>query len=416
MSSGLNKKQIDRYIDIYRNGLFNDTLPFWLENCVDRQCGGFTFSLDRDGTVLCRDKYIWTHARFVWLLSTLYTRRQSNPQWLELAEHGVDFILKHGFAQNGKMYFSVDRKGNPLRMRRYVFSEAFTAMALAAYSKATGDEKYYDRALEMFQQIIYYHTYPGTLEPKFDTETRPMKGMAMLMIIIAAAQVLRENNDDPLYTEWIDRCINEIESDFMKPQFRAVLETTTPEGELIDSFEGRALIPGHAIEVAWFILHEASLRNNDARLQRIGLTILDWMWEFGWDKKYGGLVYYTDVRGLPSSEYCHDMKLWWPHNETIIATLLAYHLTADDKYLQMHSQVHEWAYDHFPDPKHGEWFGYLHRDGSVSTELKGNQWKGPYHLPRMQLYCLELLERMKGDSTIKPSAAINKPTSKSKAI
>ena len=30
-------------------------------------------------------------------------------------------------------------KGRPLRMRRYVFSESFAAIAYAAYAKATGD-------------------------------------------------------------------------------------------------------------------------------------------------------------------------------------------------------------------------------------------------------------------------------------
>jgi N-acylglucosamine 2-epimerase len=53
--------------------------------------------------------------------------------------------------------------------------------------------------------------------------------------------------------------------------------------------------------------------------------------------------------------------------------------------------VHDWSYAHFPDPLYGEWFGYLHRDGTVSTRLKGNMWKGPFHLPRMQWYCWQRL-------------------------
>ena len=46
----------------------------------------------------------------------------------------------------------------------------------------------------------------------------------------------------------------------------------------------------------------------------------------------------------------------------------------------------------FPDPEHGEWYGYLHRDGRVSVRLKGNMWKGPFHLPRMLWYGMRLLE------------------------
>ena len=66
------------------------------------------------------------------------------------------------------------------------------------------------------------------------------------------------------------------------------------------------------------------------------------------------------------------MKLWWPHNEALYAILLAHSLTGDPKDEVWHAKIHDWAYAHFPDQQHGEWFGYLHRDGTVSCSLKGN--------------------------------------------
>ena len=59
-------------------------LPFWINNCIDQKYGGFTFCLGRDGTVIDSDKGIWTHGRFVWLL-TLYHQK---PEWLE---HQLNF-------------------------------------------------------------------------------------------------------------------------------------------------------------------------------------------------------------------------------------------------------------------------------------------------------------------------------------
>jgi len=395
LTSKLDLTEIDRLIAVYRDSLLKDTLPFWIDHCVDRDYGGFTFALDRDGTLLSTDKYIWLHGRFVWLLSELYLQVERKTEWLQLAEHGMQYILDHGFAENGKMYFSVDQQGKPLRMRRYIFSETFAVMAMASLSRAKKDTALADRAVALFRQIIDYYTAPGMIEPKFDSRTRPMKGMSMPMIIISTAQVLRQAVDDTICEEWINRSIKEIQDDFMNSRHEAVLEVTGPNGELIDTMEGRILTPGHAIEVAWFILHEAKIRGNDPELRKTGLTILDWMWERGWDKEHGGILYYTDVKGLSCSEYWHDMKFWWPHNETIIASLLAHFLTGEDKYIEMHRQVHDWTYAHFPDPQYGEWFGYLHRDGSVSSHLKGNQWKGPFHIPRMQLYCLKLLEEVK---------------------
>lgn len=86
------------------------------------------------------------------------------------------------------------------------------------------------------------------------------------------------------------------------------------------------------------------------------------------------------------------MKFWWPQNEAIIATLLAYTLTGDEKYKKWHEMIHEYAYKHFHDKEHGEWYGYLHRDGTISQTAKGNLFKGPFHLPRQEWYCWQLLK------------------------
>jgi len=244
--------------------------------------------------------------------------------------------------------------------------------------------------------VVRYLTTPGLIPPKVYPENRPGKALAIPMIMIVTAQILRQVADDPtLYNEWIDSSIDEIERDFMKHDFEAVMETVGPNGEFIDHFDGRMLCPGHAIEAAWFIMHEARHRGNDPRLLKLGTTILDWMWKRGWDKEYGGIIYYRDVKGLPVQEYWHDMKFWWPQNEVIIATLLAYQMTGDEKYARWHRMAHDWTYRYFPDPEFGEWFGYLHRDGRLSSRLKGNLWKGPFHIPRMQLQCWKILEQIK---------------------
>ena len=171
-----------------------------------------------------------------------------------------------------------------------------------------------------------------------------------------------------------------------------MLEVVAPDGALLDHYDGRMLNPGHALECAWFVLHEGALRQ-DRRLVQLGATIVDWMWARGWDPEHGGLLYFTDLRRLPVQEYWHDMKFWWPHAEAIIATLLAWELTREPRFAQRHRLVHDCSFARFPDLEYGEWYGYLHRDGSVSSRAKGTLWKGPFHLPRMLWYCSRLLEQ-----------------------
>jgi N-acylglucosamine 2-epimerase len=88
------------------------------------------------------------------------------------------------------------------------------------------------------------------------------------------------------------------------------------------------------------------------------------------------------------------MKFWWPQTETIIASLYAYMATGDDKYMDMHKLIRKWTYAHFPDHEYGEWFGYLHRDGTVAQPAKGNIFKGPFHIPRMMVKCYTLCKEL----------------------
>jgi N-acylglucosamine 2-epimerase len=390
-------ERLNHLLVTYRDGLLADTLPFWIRHGIDHEHGGYFTALDRDGARLSTDKAIWFQSRFAWLLSTLYQTVEKRSEWLELAKHGLEFLSRHGFDQDGRMYFWVTREGLPLRQRRYLFSEMFAVMAMAAYGSASGEGRYLEKALELFRLVLRYHTIPGLCPPKWNPETRPLRGLSMPMMLLATAQELRRATQDPICNQIIDQCLTEVEREFMKPDLRCLLETVGPNGEFIDSFDGRLVCPGHAIEVGWFILEEARHRQNDPRLATLGTTIIDWSFERGWDSRHGGVLYYVDAKGLPCSEYWHDMKFWWPHNEAVIATLLAWRLTGDAKYLRWHQAVHDWAYAHFPDPIHGEWFGYLHRDGTVSTRLKGNMWKGPFHLPRMQWYCWQRLEEAKAE-------------------
>ncbi|MFA5863938.1 MAG: AGE family epimerase/isomerase [Phycisphaerae bacterium] len=389
----MKSETIKKYLAIYRDGLLNDTVPFWQNHAVDQECGGFLTFLDADGSVVGTDKPIWIQGRFTWLLSRLYNTVEPRKEWLALAKHGIDFLTRHAFDTDGRMFYSVTRVGNPLRKRRYVFSEIFGAIAFAEYAKASDDQRAQAKALEIYRLLIRYSNTAGLLEPKLIPSTRQLKSHAMPMILLATTQILRQIDNDPLYKKVADDAIHEIERHFLKSDFKCVLENVGPNGEFLDEPMGRVINPGHAIETAWFIMHEARERG-DKLLLALALKILDWSLDWGWDPEFGGILYFRDCKNLPCEQYEHDMKLWWPHNEAIYATLLAHHLTGDAKYEKWHERIHDWAYAHFPDKKHGEWFGYLHRDGTVSCTLKGNMWKGPFHLPRMQLYCWKLLEKM----------------------
>lgn len=380
---------------LYHHTLMEDVMPFWLKHGMDRQHDGILTCLDRDGSVIDTDKSLWFQGRAGWMFATLFNTVEKRREYFDAAGSCVDFLDKHGYATDGKLFFTVTREGRPLRMRRYVYCEAFASIAHAAYAKATGDERYHELAMKDFAFYMRHSFEPGVMTPKVNTETRPMIGLAPLMIGIVTAQELRANlghvkYDGRTLTEWIDRFIFEIQRLFWKPDQNVLMETVAPDGSIIEHADGRLLNPGHAIECAWFIMHEGRLRGEKSYIQ-LGLRILDAMWERGWDREQGGLLYFRELHDRPVLEYWQDMKFWWPHCEGIIATALAYELTHEAKYAEWHAAVHDWSFKHFPDAEHGEWFGWLHQDGRVSQPAKGSLFKGPFHLPRALWYVGELL-------------------------
>lgn len=326
-----------------------------------------------------------------WMLLTLYQDHERRPEWLERAEGGLRFLEEKCVdPADGRMYFHVARDGTPLRKRRYAYSESFAAIAFAAHASASGSERSALLARHWFKRFVDWNFLPNDAPPKF-TGTRPLIGIGPRMITLVTAQELELRlGRTAETTAWIDRCIEEIRTLFVKPDLEVVMEQVLPDGSLSNHFDGRTLNPGHAIEGAWFILEEARRRGGDPDLTSLGCRMLDWMWRRGWDQEYGGLFYFRDVFDKPVQEYWQSMKFWWPHDETLIATLMAFRATRDPKYLTWHQQVREWSFRHFQDPEHGEWFGYLHRDGSRSSTLKGNLWKSFFHHPRALDLCLRI--------------------------
>ncbi len=377
----------------YRRRLLENVVPFWEQHSLDHDYGGYFNSLDRTGAVYDSDKAVWLQARAVWMFSKLYNTVEARPAWLDAARLGYEFLTKHAFDTDGRMFFALTRAGQPLRKRRYYFSETFAAIAFAEYAQATKSAEALDRAKNVYRLIVDLYRNPQKLPPKTVPATRPMKSHAIPMIMLATTQELRQVDDDPLYAEIVDDVLGQILNHFMKPEKQALLETVGPHGEYLDTIDGRTINPGHAIESAWFIMHEAQHRH-DSQLIAQAAQIIDWSLERGWDRDYGGLFYFVDVEGKPPTQLEWDMKLWWPHTEALYALLLAHHLTHEQRYSDWFEKVHAWSFDHFADADYGEWYGYLRRDGSVSTPLKGGMWKGFFHLPRALWLCWRLLERM----------------------
>lgn len=376
---------------MYKSSLLEDVIPFWMQHSIDQQYGGYITCLSRDGSVFDTDKFIWLQARQVWTFSMLYNKVERRHEWLEIARHGAEFLRQHAIDPHGNWYFALDRTGRPLIQPYNIFSDCFASMAFAQYSLASGNNSAADLALQTFNNILGRAANPKGTYNKQVPGSRPMKGFALPMILCNLTIELESLLSSEIVETQIALATKEVMEIFLDQKTNLILENVALNGKFIDSFDGRLLNPGHAIEAMWFLMDIGQRSGNFGLVQKavdISIATL----EYGWDPEYGGIFYFLDRKGYPPQQLEWDQKLWWVHLETLVALSTGYTLTGRSECLEWYERVHEYTWGHFPDPKYGEWYGYLNRCGEVLLPIKGGKWKGCFHIPRALYRCWQVFE------------------------
>jgi len=377
----------------YKTELLDSILPFWMKHSLDQQNGGFFTCLDQFGHVYDTDKFIWLQGRQVWCFAYMYNNVEKKQEWLDIAKHGADFLIKHGRDEEGNWYFSLTAEGKPLVQPYNIFSDCFATMAFAALDKASPSDEYKKIALTTFDNIIarrqntkgkYNKNFPGT---------RSLKNFSLPMILCNLSLELEHIIGKEKVNELVPDIIHEVMEVFYQPKLGLVLENVNVDGSFADCFEGRLMNPGHTIEAMWFIM-DLGVRLNDTSLIDKAVTIMLNTLEYGWDKEYGGIFYFLDIQGHPPQQLEWDQKLWWVHVEALVALAKGFQHTGDMRCKEWFEKVHAYTWSHFKDEQYGEWFGYLNRRGEVLLPLKGGKWKGCFHIPRSLYQVWKTLETL----------------------
>lgn len=380
----------------YKSELLDRVVPFWLEKSQDQQYGGYFTCFNREGKVFDTDKFIWLQARQVWLFSMLYNQVEKRPEWLDCAVQGGEFLKKHGHDGKLNWYFSLNREGRPLVQPYNIFSYTFAAMAFAQLGLATGDREYSEIALKTFDIILEKQDNPKGQYNKAYPGTRNLKNFALPMIMCNLSLEMEHILGADQVEKTAKQVIHEVMDVFYRPDLGLIVENVNVDGSFSDTFDGRLLNPGHAIEAMWFIM-DLGVRLKKPEIVSKALEIALQTLEHGWDKEHGGIFYFMDIKGHPTQQLEWDQKLWWVHLETLITMLKGYELTGSQTALEAFQKVHDYTWTHFRDDQYPEWFGYLNRRGEVSLNLKGGKWKGCFHVPRGLYQVWQTLEKIGGE-------------------
>jgi N-acylglucosamine 2-epimerase len=387
---GLSAEQKKKLYAQYRHLLLAGIVPFWLERGIDHEHGGVLSCMSENGQVLSGDKFIWSQARSVWTFSALYNRIEPRREFLDAAENSVRFLLAHGRDDNGRWLYHTDREGHILEGATSIYSDCFVIYGLSEYYRATKDERALEVAREAFDWVQrrieepdFHETAPYPLPSGWKNHGVPM---IMTEVTNEMAQTTGDDRLERLADEYADRVMRH----FVRPDRKVLLEFLTTAYQELPPPAGTFVMPGHAIESMWFVMHLARRRRDEELIHRAA-EVIRWHLELGWDAEYGGLFLSKDLEGyepfLPHSQ----KKLWWPHVEALYATLLAYQLTGQEWCLEWYGKVAEWAWSHFPMPDCGEWYQRLTREGKPSSEVIALPVKDPFHLPRGAILIVQLM-------------------------
>jgi N-acylglucosamine 2-epimerase len=379
------------YAERYRRCLTESVIPFWMRHSLDHEHGGAFTCLARDGTIYDTKKYLWLQGRAVWMFSRLYNTFEPRPEYLAAARSILDFIRRHGYDQQGRVYFSLTQTGDPVFYQRKPYAAVFVFLGLLEYGKATGEQQYIDEAIDLFWKIDGWIKEPTSMGRPAMPGNPPVSNLANVMVLASMAIELVQISDDPRYREVMRSAMDGVVKHY-DPIKRILIENVPLDGRSIADWpEGRLFNPGHSIEVAWFLLHMLEYIPSEQHRQ-LALDALEGSLEYGWDAEYGGIYYFMDTAGLPTLQLESNMKLWWPHTEAIYALVLAHTLTGEQRWLDWLQKVDDYSFAHFDDPQYGEWFGYCDRRGEPALTSKGGNYKGFFHLPRALLLSIQRIE------------------------
>lgn len=380
---------LNELADFYRRFLLDGIVPFWMRHGLDREFGGVLSCMQEDGTSINTNKYIWSQARFLWVLSALYRRVEQRPEWLDAARQTADFLTRHGRDAQGRWLYSVSREGEPLEGPTSIFADCFAVYGFTEYYRASGDPAARDMAVSVHRGVL-------DRIAKGDMPTAPyayppnIRIHSISMMLTEITNRLAEATGDPAHEEVAERHARRIVDKFLRPEKGALVEMLSPSYETIPAPAGSYVVPGHAIESMWFVLDWARRRGAHDVIARAVGAIRQHL-ELGWDPEYGGLLLAIDLEGNPPFFPNAEKKIWWPHTEALYALILAHQLTGESWCLEWYQRIHDYSFAHFHMPECGEWRQRLDRQGRPIEELIALPVKDPFHLPRVVILILELL-------------------------
>ncbi len=401
-----------KLLEQYRYYLYDDFLPFMDKYVIDYKYGGFMCNTDRDGTNITQNKTAWYEGRGIWVYSFLYNNLKKDPKYLEVAKRSVEFIMKNEPSGDNLWPSSYSREGKPIGSPPdNIYGDLFIANGLAEYSKAVGEDRYWDKAKAILMKCMKLYNKPdygyvvnygpgGTFDLKTapakagknSYEVRNPKGPRVLghwMVIVRLASQMLTHKQDPELEKIADECIDAIMNHHYNPEYDLISEVlnhdlTRPEGAF-----AQFVYTGHAIETLWMLMYEA-VRRGDQKLFDLSAKRFKRHVEVARDDVYGGV--FRSLVNVDKNIWKVD-KVLWAQEEVLIGSLFIYLRSGAGWAKGMFDRQWDYVTDKYPLKQYGYPLWILSADRKVTFE-KHYSRVGNFHHPRHLMLNILNLEKI----------------------
>lgn len=408
----------ERLLAFYRDHLERVVLPFWLGAPIDRTNGGvFSCLGNRDGRRVSGDKFTWSQGRFAWLMARAARMSRAGliggdpTPLLDIARHTVAFLDRHVFLDDGHCAYLLSEHGDKKEFLPgqghdlSFFADCFVLVGFAEYARASGERAPLERALACYDGVRARladgsaRSEPYPLPPGCRAHAVPMIMLNVAQELAATLEAFAHARADEVRAH-ATADMDAIFETFWRPDHTLAEIVCEGGGERLLT---RHITPGHAIESMWFVMQEAQRRGRPERIEA-AVRVIERSFALGWDEEHGGLLRFVAPDGAPPQGRAEgryerlildswDTKIWWPHSETLYATLLGHALSGDPAMLRIYNRTHAYTFATFPnpDPAVGEWIQIRDRQGRPLDQVVGLPVKDPYHILRNLLSIVALL-------------------------
>jgi mannobiose 2-epimerase len=392
---------IHLWIQQARAELWQNIIPFWLENSIDSVQGGFVGRMSNEGVnEIGAAKGLVLNARLLWSFSKMHQFTE-NPTCRKMANRAFDYILAHFWDTHyGGGFWNLNPDGSLLNSDKKIYGQAFLIYALSEHYLCTATEQSLKIAQQLFE-LLETHALDRENLGYFEVYNRDWS--------LAKDQRLSDEDMDTrksmnnhlhlleafsnLYRAWKHPRV----ADRLKMLLELFCEKIiNPSNGHLDLFfdedwsrKSKIISFGHDIEASWLLCEAAGVLNDPVWIDKtraLGIKMAQSVYEKALGKE-GGLYYEIDEAGQ-----LNQNKEFWCQAEAAVGFLNAYQITRNASFYEAAAGVWKFIRNNQVDREHGEWFLRLDSQNRPIRSLpKISEWKDPYHNGRC---CMELVSRL----------------------